>query len=637
MANSILAKMAVLISGDTSGLNKGIKSATKELTAFEKTAKGVGSVLATSFAAISFASIAKDIIDITAEFQKFEAVLTNTLGSSSAAQRALDSIRQFAQVTPFEVKEITAAYVRWANQGLNPTIDKMTKLGDVASSLGAGFEQTAEAFKDLLVGQTKRIEEIGISAQQSNGKIQLSFKGVNLEIEKSVAGVEEALNVFSQLEGVQGTSAIVAETLGGKISNLSDAWSNLLLTIGSGNSNTLKDAVDLLIGITTAAGKLVTQLGDTNTLIGKVFATVTNSFLLPAKALLQLVNGTDQANTKLEENNQKLKAIEATVKAAFDSGNIEAYIRALDNNINKEEIISEIRKRQAAEIAAKNAAVISEVETLDKLQAKLQQLNIDFEKTDKNDQKELRNIGNKIIGINAQIEALDNLRKKQESVQSAPDRKGQLVDESTLGGGFLSAQPLPLPDTSVLMNNLEMATSAVLGLRDAYGELGPQAMKTTEEQILAAEQLAQAEQRKGEMFQMVGGIIGDEVGEVVSGQKTVLQAIKSATAKLLPILLAQALAGTIAGAGKTTAPPPVIVALAAAGVAAVSALFRSATGHSGGGSSGGMGGSNLTNVSKFSPTTSAQAQPQQFEFVLHGDDLVASQTTQLNRNLRLGR
>ena len=52
------------------------------------------------------------------------------------------------------------------------------------ASLGAGFEQTAEAFKDLAVGQTKRIEEIGISAQQANGKIQLSFKGVNIEVEK---------------------------------------------------------------------------------------------------------------------------------------------------------------------------------------------------------------------------------------------------------------------------------------------------------------------------------------------------------------------------------------------------------------------------------------------------------------------
>jgi hypothetical protein len=247
-SNSVLAKMAVIIDAQTAQFNKAMDQSSSRLNKFGSNVATVGKSLIAGFGLIE---ITRGVIDVTAEFEKFEAILTNTLGDSSKAQKALKDIREFAQETPFEVSEITAAYVRWANQGLNPTIDRMKKLGDVASSLGAGFEQTAEAFKDLAVGQTKRLEEIGISATQANGRIQLSFKGVNLEIEKNAEGVQKALDVYSQLNGVLGTSDAISQTLGGRISNLKDAWANLLLTIGNGNG-ILGEAVISLTNIVNA-------------------------------------------------------------------------------------------------------------------------------------------------------------------------------------------------------------------------------------------------------------------------------------------------------------------------------------------------------------------------------------------------
>src|SRR5690606_35029518 len=46
------------------------------------------------------------------------------------------------------------------------------------------------------------------------------------------------------------------------------------------------------------------------------------------------------------QSEEKKRAIESTVNAALASENVEAYIRALDRNIYKEEIIAEIRRRQ---------------------------------------------------------------------------------------------------------------------------------------------------------------------------------------------------------------------------------------------------------------------------------------------------
>jgi hypothetical protein len=659
MASNIVAQMQVLISAQTKGLNTALSQSQSALKSFESaistTNKALGA-FGIGIGAAAVANIAGEIVEVTAQFEKFGAVLSNTLGSQSAAQKALDDIRVFAQETPFEVSEVTAAYVRWANQGLNPTIDKMGKLGDVASSLGAGFEQTAEAFKDLLVGQTKRIEEIGISAQQSNGKIQLSFKGTNLEIEKTVEGVAKALDVFSALQGVQGTSAQVSETLGGRISNLKDAYSNLLLTIGTGNGGALKESVNALIAITNAAAGLIKTLTSTETTAGRFANFLASSFLAPTKFLLSFLDNTEEANKKLEQNNEKLRAIQATADAAFDSGNIEAYIKALDGNIFKEEIIAEIRRRQAAEIAAVNAARQSEIVTLSSLKIKLDELNKQFETTDKTDKAKLSNIGRTILATQAQIEALERLRKKQEEVdnQKLSSFGKKQLEDATLGSGRTKEEiarlsqstaltgadfstdlgvKLPFEDPEQLntvFNNLELYTKAVQ-------EAGVTAVQSIDQQILANDLLTESERRKGEMAQAVGQIFGDTVGDVLSGQQTLLQGLKSATAKLLPILLAQALAGTIAGAGKTTAPPPVIVALAAAGVAAVSALFAKATGHSGGGAgAGGVGSSNLTNVSRV-PVATQSTQPQRVDFVLYGNDLVASQTSDMNAKLRLGR
>jgi hypothetical protein len=256
MAATVLAKLAVEIAANVAGFNKALDNAS---TQTKKFGADIKKVAAGALAAFAITDIGKAIVQTTAEFQKFEAVLTNGLGSRSAAIVALNNITKFAATTPFEVEELTRVFIKWTNTGLNPSIEKLSKLGDVASSLGAGFEQTAEAFKDLAVGQTRRIEEIGITAQQANGKIQLSFKGVNLEIEKSAKGVDQALNVFSKLPGVFGASEAVSKTLTGQISNFKDNLNILAKSIGDRSSGLISGflsfANDALGGLNEALNK----------------------------------------------------------------------------------------------------------------------------------------------------------------------------------------------------------------------------------------------------------------------------------------------------------------------------------------------------------------------------------------------
>lgn len=282
--------------------------------------KNVNRMVASYLSFQALKTVGQDMIKVTATFQKFGALLTNTLGSSSESAKALSEIRKFAVETPFEIEEITAAYVRWANMGLDPTIERMRKIGDVASSLGAGFEQTAEAFKDLMVGQTKRIEEVGISATQTNGKIQLSFKGVKLEIDKTADGVQQALDVFSQLNGVLGTSDSIAKTLGGQISNLSDAWNNFLLSIGNNSSGTLSTVVITLTNLLNGLSKETATVTENVSWWEKALEAVGIVTDNVRKKTLHLGQGSqstwEENTTKIDEQKEAIRrAAEAAEKA----------------------------------------------------------------------------------------------------------------------------------------------------------------------------------------------------------------------------------------------------------------------------------------------------------------------------------
>ena len=100
MASSVLAKMAVEISANSAQFTRSLKSADSSLKTFVGGVQKVAGVAALAFSAISFASIGADIVQITAKFQKFQAVLTNTLGSRSAALGAMNDISEFAAKTP---------------------------------------------------------------------------------------------------------------------------------------------------------------------------------------------------------------------------------------------------------------------------------------------------------------------------------------------------------------------------------------------------------------------------------------------------------------------------------------------------------------------------------------------------------
>ena len=228
-----------LVQSSWGKLKDGIKSLLPAL--------GIGAMVA------GFKSLVSNIITVRSEFEKYEAVLTNSLGSQRQARMAMQQLTEFASKTPFQLNELTAAYVKLVNQGMTPSMKEMTKMGDLASSVGKSFDQLTEAVIDAATGEFERLKEFGIRAKKEGDKVTFTFKGQQQQVDFTSDSIKEYILSLGEMEGVSGSMAAISETLGGRISNLGDSWDTLLNTLGSKSSG-------IFVGVINWTIKLINNL-----------------------------------------------------------------------------------------------------------------------------------------------------------------------------------------------------------------------------------------------------------------------------------------------------------------------------------------------------------------------------------------
>ena len=235
--------------GDASKFTQAIKKSEKSVDGFSSNLAKVGGVIAGVFAVDKIMEFAGGIIETTSTFQRFESVLTNTLGSESEAQKALDRITDFASKTPFSVSELTDSFVRLANQGFKPTSEEMRKLGDLASSTGKEFVMLTEAIIDAQVGEFERLKEFGIRASKQGDQVTFTFKNVKTQVDFTSDAIQNYILSLGDLKGVSGAMVGISNTLGGQISNLGDSFDKMKDTIGDALMPVLTSVINKFKGL----------------------------------------------------------------------------------------------------------------------------------------------------------------------------------------------------------------------------------------------------------------------------------------------------------------------------------------------------------------------------------------------------
>ena len=196
-------------------------------------------------------ALGSEVIQNTANFQKYQAVLANTYGSAKAANEAMALIQDTAATTPFSVNELTEAWVKLSNRGIIPTKNELISLGDFAASTGKSFDQLTEAMLDG--SNPERWKEFGVKVSRSNGMVTLSYKGMTETVKDSSAAVTGVIEKWGKMSGIAGNMAAQSKTLGGQISNLGDNYDQLMIALGESNKGFLSFGTQ---GLSSAIGWL---------------------------------------------------------------------------------------------------------------------------------------------------------------------------------------------------------------------------------------------------------------------------------------------------------------------------------------------------------------------------------------------
>ncbi|MDJ1501832.1 hypothetical protein [Xanthocytophaga agilis] len=266
-----ISGITVGIDGDLSGLNQAIAEMGQRLGGLEKhveklgkTAgglddvfKGITGAFTGLFALDKLTELGGEVLDVTTEFQKLQAVLTNTLGSQEAGAIAFAKISDFAAQTNFSVLELTDSFTKLANRNVNATTQQLQAMADVANSLGKPLESLTEAILD--VSNTERWNELGIKVSKAGDRITASFKGQTVSAKATEQGALDLVTAIGKFDGVAGSTAAVSKTLGGSISNLGDTIDSLFFTIGNNLSGPGQGLINFFSEALKGANKLLTS------------------------------------------------------------------------------------------------------------------------------------------------------------------------------------------------------------------------------------------------------------------------------------------------------------------------------------------------------------------------------------------
>jgi uncharacterized protein YoxC len=232
------------------------QTAEKEATAVENLIKRTTQAIAgyASFAAGT--NFVRDIISVRGEFQQLEVAFKTMLGSKEKADKLLAEVTEFAATTPFELTEVAGATKQLLAFGISADKIKPTlrSLGDISAGIGAPLKDIAFLFGTIktqgvaLTQDVRQFAQRGIPIYEELAKVlNVNTEQVGDFITAGKVGFPEIEKAFQNMtaEGSKfgGLMEAQSKTLVGQISNLRDAWDQMLNTLGKGQEGLFSDII----------------------------------------------------------------------------------------------------------------------------------------------------------------------------------------------------------------------------------------------------------------------------------------------------------------------------------------------------------------------------------------------------------
>lgn len=239
---SNIAQQTQKLTNATVDLSKGSSGIDAISKSYGSLASGISSLIAV----FTGGALAKSIFETAASFEVYRAQLENAYHSSQKAGEIFEQIKNMAIETPFEIGDLTRAWVLLKNYGLEPNLQMLRDMGDAAAAFGGS--------KDTLDGIIRAFGQM-----QAKGKVyteelrQLAERGVPAFsiLQQKLGLTSEQMNRLGR-ESISADSAIrallegIRERYGGQMEKLSHTLVGIF--------SNLKDAIKIAFEEIATAG-----------------------------------------------------------------------------------------------------------------------------------------------------------------------------------------------------------------------------------------------------------------------------------------------------------------------------------------------------------------------------------------------
>lgn len=237
IADELIALLGFELTGE--GAAKKYEATLKRL---ERTAENVGRAIGTGMkiaaaaGAAAFTFLGKSVIDTNARFEQYQATLETIEGSADKARQSLDWISEFGKTTPYDVGQVTEAFVKLKAYGIDPIADDALRtLGDTASAMGKDLNAAVEMFADASGMEFERLKEFGIRATQEGDNVTFHWTKNGEELTETMKKNATEVRAFlleTLGDRFAGAMDRQSRTFNGMVSNLGDSWTDFQRRVG---------------------------------------------------------------------------------------------------------------------------------------------------------------------------------------------------------------------------------------------------------------------------------------------------------------------------------------------------------------------------------------------------------------------
>jgi hypothetical protein len=246
--------------GDTSGVEKSLKTVDSKTSDWKQTAKGVAAGIGTAFAVDKVVEFGKGIVTAGSDTQQAlgasQSVFKDFGGEIETFSKSTAKNLGLSQQQFLELATKSGALLKNAGLPLQEvtkgTEDLTTRAADMAAMFGGPVSDAMDAINSALKGETDPIEKYGVSLKES----QINAKAMSMGLVDATGKVTDQGKAMARMQLImdqtkdsQGTFGRESGTLAGQQAILGAQWQDLQSTLGQKLLPVLTQFGTILMGV----------------------------------------------------------------------------------------------------------------------------------------------------------------------------------------------------------------------------------------------------------------------------------------------------------------------------------------------------------------------------------------------------